>query len=138
MICPKCETEISVEHNYCHRCGENLMGRCPCGEKDFNKAVNLCEKKLKQAQEEEIKTNEKINKLQGMFNSSITTVFSIVLLVPLISLFIFNETINILIPLIAGGALLWVVYVVLRGKEEKILKNFAGRHPEYYAAKYEK
>lgn len=136
MNCPKCQTEISVAHKYCHECGENLMVKCPyCRENDFNKAVNLCEKKIKEAQKEEIKADEKINKLQAIFNAILPTIFLISLAVPFISRFIFNKTIDILIPFVAGGALGWVIYVILRAKMKKIMKDFVAGYPEYYAAK---
>lgn len=135
MNCPKCKTEISMEHIYCHKCGDDLIGRCPCGENDFNKAARLCEKKLKEAQEEEIKVNEKINKLQAMFGSVFAIIiFLVVFLVPFISRFIFNKTADVLIPLVAAAALVWTIYVIIKRKKEKIIKNFAAAYPEYHAA----
>lgn len=131
MNCPKCQTEISVAHKYCHKCGENLIEQCSCGEKDYNKTANLCEKKIIQAQEEDTKITGKIVKLQAIFaNVAAMIVLGSCVVNLLFSDFLFP------IAVCAGGIFLVIVYVIIRKRKGKIIKNFSTSHPEYYAAKY--
>lgn len=133
MNCPKCKTKLSVAHKYCHKCGENLIGQCRCGEKNYNKAMNLCGKRIQEARAEEVKVDKKIKNLLEIFSNTVPLLFFAGLIIPRL-LAVWNIVLNPWISLTAAAVLLGIIYGVLLVKKQKIRKNFAASYPEYYAA----